>query len=458
MTVPAGIKNAYKSLQGATINEVVIEDGATVIPNRLFYRANIKNVEIPESVTIVEENAFSGATTETLVIPASVTTVEEAAFQDMNSLTTVTFEGNTAIQGYAFRGCDILKTVYLYGDDVTFIPSTLNGRNSCWFCNGESNNPNTSDIDFYVMNDTVAQRVKTAMGAEAGNTDVYLIDTITTTAELNNQIANAPASGETILFLDKGTYSGNLDLTVAALGASKGDLVFKAVGGEEVILSGTVTLGYRKQGTGAAMMNADVTFEGITFDHANAASHSLDVQDVNSLTLKNCTIIGDGEYGITSANGNATGNSSIIDCTFINAGMQIKGNFGTGLVIDGCTFNNSRINVQGGNGVTVQNCTFTDTLTDANNNESFYLIRSNSTPITVNNCKFAIDSTLNGVGVAGPKGWGVFVNRGTTNWTVNNIEVVMTEKALAQSALKIATCTSTGKINMSNVTLNGVAQ
>ena len=457
MTVPAGIKNAYKSLQGATINEVVIEDGATVIPNRLFYRANIKNVEIPESVTIVEENAFSGATTETLVIPASVTTVEEAAFQDMNSLTTVTFEGNTAIQGYAFRGCDILKTVYLYGDDVTFIPSTLNGRNSCWFCNGESNNPNTSDIDFYVMNDTVAQRVKTAMGAEAGNTDVYLIDTITTTTELNNQIANAPASGETILFLDEGTYSGNLDLTVAALGASKGDLVFKAVGGEDVVFTGTITLGYREQTVGATMYNGHVTFEGVTFDHAESNKHSLDVQDVKSLTLKDCTIIGDGEYGITSARGNGTGTSSIVDCTFINAGMQLLGNFATGLVIDGCTFNDSCINVQGGNGVTVQNCTFKNTLKDANIGESFYLVRSNSTPITVKNCNIAIDSTITSIAASQAK-WGVFWNRGSTNWTVENVDITLTDAALAQTELLITKNTSTGKINTTNLKVNGVAQ
>ena len=277
-------------------------------------------------------------------------------------------------------------------------------------------------------------------------------------AGLQAAIDAASTTEETIINLVGGTYSENLDLTAAALGTSKGDLVFKAVNGADVVLSGTVTLGYRKQGTGAAMMHADVTFDGITFDHANVAAHSLDVQDVNSLTLKNCTIIGDGEYGITSANGNATGKSTIVDCTFINAGIQIKGNFGTGLLIDNCTFTNSRVNVQGGNGVTVQNCKFSDTLTDANNNESFYLIRSNSTPITVSGCKFTVDSTLNGVGVPGSKGWGIFVNRGTTNWTVDNIEVVMTEKALSQEALKIATCTSTGKINMSNVTLNGVAQ
>ena len=139
----------------------------TVIPNRMFYKANIGSMEIPSSVTKIEQNAFSdSAGITSLVIPASVTTVEEAAFQHMKNLTTVTLEGNTPVQGYAFRGCAALRTVNLNGDDVTFIPSTLNGRNSCWFCNGESGNPGTSNITFNVVNDTVAERVKVAMGAE----------------------------------------------------------------------------------------------------------------------------------------------------------------------------------------------------------------------------------------------------------------------------------------------------
>ncbi len=167
LTIPSGVQFAYKSLEGATIDEVVLAEGTTTIPNRLFYKANIGSVEIPSSITVIEENAFAQASNVTsLIIPASVTTVEEAAFQHMTNLTTVTFEGNTAIQGYAFRGCANLRTVNLNGDDVTFIASTLNGRNSCWFCNGESNNPNTSNITFNVINDTVAARVKTAMGAE----------------------------------------------------------------------------------------------------------------------------------------------------------------------------------------------------------------------------------------------------------------------------------------------------
>ena len=116
---------------------------------------------------------------------------------------------------------------------------------------------------------------------------------------------------------------------------------------------------YQNKTFNVAPWEAVVTFEGITFDHAEAQKHSLDVQSLKALHLKDCTIIGDGEYGIGSASGNNTGASSIIDCDFVNAGMQILGNFGgvsaaEPLVIKGCTFDESVINVQGGHAVTVE--------------------------------------------------------------------------------------------------------
>lgn len=265
--------------------------------------------------------------------------------------------------------------------------------------------------------------------------------------------------GVTTVEVADGTYSDDITLTVAAAGkTATGNLVFKAAEGASPVIAGTVTLGYRNQGVGAAMWNCAITFDGITFDHAAAASHSLDVQDVKNLTLKNCKIIGDGEYGLTSARGNATGKSSIVGCTFENAAMQLLGNFATGLVIDGCTFNESRINVQAGNGVTVKNCDFTGTLTSANVDDSFYLIHSNSTPITVKGCNMAIDSELAEVVTTEQAKWYLLANRGTTDWTVENVAVTMTEAALRQTQLQVTACTSTGKINTTNLTVNGNVQ
>lgn len=278
-----------------------------------------------------------------------------------------------------------------------------------------------------------------------------------TTQELINAIKNAPVGQTTSIVLADGIYADNIDITVAALGQSGGDVVIKAAG-KNTVITGTVTLGYRDQGTGATMYNANVTFEGITFNHVDATLFSIEIGDVKSLNLVNCTIIGSGETGIHAARGNATGPSKITGCTFINAALQGYGNYCTDMLIEKCTFNNSCINIQAGSGVTVQECTFNNTLTDANNNESFYVIRTNSTPITVTDCKINIDSTVTGIGTPGSKGWGVFVNRGTTNWTVSDVQITLTDAALTQTALEIAKCTSTGAINMTDVTVNGTEQ
>ena len=278
--------------------------------------------------------------------------------------------------------------------------------------------------------------------------------TVSNDAGLSAAITSAPENKVRTIILEEGIYSDNINLTVAALGGAKGDLVFKAAEGAAPVIAGTVTLGYRNQGVGAAMWNGNVTFEGITFDHAETAKHSISVGDVKSLTLKNCTIIGDGESGIESARGNDTGTSKIIGCTFVNAAMQILGNFGTNLVIDGCTFNESRINVQAGNGVTVQNCTFNNTLKTANVGDSFYCVRSNSTPITVKATEININSELAEVATSQSK-WYLLANHGTTNWTVENVAVTLSDAALMQTELDITACTSTGVINTKNLTVNG---
>ena len=280
--------------------------------------------------------------------------------------------------------------------------------------------------------------------------------TVTVTNDEELAAAIASATGNLVIKLAAGTYSNNINLTVAELGAAKGSLEFKAVDGADPVIAGTVTLGYFENRVGATQWDGQVIFDGITFDHANTSAHSLNVQNVKGLTLKNCTVVGNGEYGISAPGNNPTGKSSITNCEFVDAGLQLAGNFATNLVIADCTFESSCINVQGGNSVTVQNCEFNNTLTSANVGDSFYLVRSNSTPITVKNCDINIDSELAEV-AADQEKWGILWNRGTTNWTVENIAVTMSDAALMQTELFIKKCTSTGAINTSNLTVNGMA-
>ena len=283
------------------------------------------------------------------------------------------------------------------------------------------------------------------------------------TGKLIDLIKAAPEGEETVIYLAEGTYSDNIDITRAYLGTVGGDIVIKANEGTNTVISGTVTIGYRQQNVGAASYTSKVSFEGITFDHAEAGKHCLNVQDVESFYMVNCTVIGDGEFGLSTPGSNGTGAAKIEKCKFINAGMQLAGKFAQTAIIDNCEFEESVINVQGGGplGPTIQNCKFDITLRQSHSGGSFYVIRNSNAGanIKVNNCEINVDAEQGFTGVAGSKGWGVFVNR-IASYDINaeDVTITMTDAALAQSALKVATCLSTGKINMTNVTLNGVVQ
>ena len=297
--------------------------------------------------------------------------------------------------------------------------------------------------------------VLTIDGEKVEDFNTYVANSaVTVTNDEELAAAIAGATGDLVIKLAAGTYSNDINLTVAALGTAKGKLDFVAVEGAEPVIAGTVTLGYFENRVGATVWDAQVIFDGITFDHANPLTHSLSVQNVKGLTLKNCTVVGDGEYGIGAPGNNPTGPSSITNCEFVNAGLQLAGNFATNLVISDCVFDESCINVQGGNGVTVQNCEFNKTLKSANVGDSFYLVRSNSTPISVKGCEVNIDSELSEV-ADGQENWAIFWNRGTTNWTVENVAVTMTDAALMQTELLVKKCKTTGVINTNNLTVNG---
>ena len=174
VVLPSTMTSLGRGFDSSTVEKVILNEGLETIDSRAFRSTSaLEEVVISSTVKTIADNAFQKSAIKQITIPATVETVGETAF-GASKIETVIFEGNTSIQGYAFRGCSELRTVYLNGEDVTFIPSTLNGRNSMWFCNGESNNPNTSNITFHVKNETVASRVKTAMGAEANNTPVYV--------------------------------------------------------------------------------------------------------------------------------------------------------------------------------------------------------------------------------------------------------------------------------------------
>jgi hypothetical protein len=166
------VRDLGRGFDSSTVKKVVLNEGLETISSRAFKSTTaLEEVVFSSTITEIADNAFQKSGIKEIVIPASVKTIGEAAFGS-SLIETVTFEGDIAIQGYAFRGCTKLSTVNMNGYNVTFIASTLNNRNSCWFCNGESNNPNTSNITFNVKTDVIKDRVLAAMGAEKNNTPV----------------------------------------------------------------------------------------------------------------------------------------------------------------------------------------------------------------------------------------------------------------------------------------------
>lgn len=491
------IKNGTLSVTGA--GSLVVEDeleldGVTVVDNTAYYGENGETAWEFCYLELTAKGTYKNCTFEnTIMVDGQEATFENCKFLG-KSTNEANADGEYAVWVYngtakfiecEFTGARGMKVCdYYSGADVTAVEI-----DNCKF-NGLSKKPGLAIDERQGTEMVVTIKNSTFTDVQPGDQGLYIYETdnvvpsiynskviingaevlafdengyrvvnVSNDAELDAAIKNA--TGATVISLAAGTYSQDINLTVEQYGGAKGDLVFKAAEGATPVIASTVTLGlYEKGTTNVAKWVGNVTFEGITFDHAEAEKHSFSIQNVGvdddaiALTLKKCKIIGDGEYGIGANSGCIAYKSLITECTFEDAAMQITGNFGTGLVIDQCTFNESRINVQGGNGVTVQNCNFTNTLTSANVNDSFYLVRSNSTPITVKGCNINIDSKLQEIVTEKQEKWYILANRGTTNWTVENVAVTMTDAALKQTELFVTKCTSTGVINTTNLTVN----
>ena len=87
-------------------------------------------------------------------------------------------------------------------------------------------------------------------------------------AELTAAIASA--TGDLTIILAEGTYSNDINLTVAALGGAKGNLVFKAAEGAEPVIAGIVTLGlYQNQTFNTGKWEGDVTLTELSLTKQN---------------------------------------------------------------------------------------------------------------------------------------------------------------------------------------------
>ena len=392
------VRDLGRGFDGSAVEKVVLNEGLTVIGSRAFRSTTaLKEVVISTTVTEIADNAFQKSAIKEIVIPANVKTIGETAF-GASKIEKVTFEGNISIQGYAFRGCPNLRTVYMNGHDVSFVPSTLNGRNSMWFCNGESNNANTSNITFYVKNDVIKERVLTAMGAERANTTVYCeaqtadekgLYTDTSgnkyTYANNNVVFNtAIENGADVIYLS----SGNFIVPDSAQGKT---LTFVGNGDTKIATQDDGSY----EGCDYSLDGATVTFEGVVI---NTDSRTYTGYARCKGTYNNCTI--NGAYTLY-------GESVFNNCTFN---------------VTGDTYN---IWTWGAKTVEFNNCTF-------NTDGKSILVYNQSCDVYVNDCVFndrtngtgftksALETGVDGVG---PK-YNIYINNTEFNGFAENDKCV----------------------------------
>jgi len=312
-----------RGFDSSKVEKVVLNEGLTTISSRAFKSTTaLKEVVISSTVTEIADDAFQKTGLKTITIPATVERVGAQAF-GASLIETVIFEGNTTIENKAFRGCSALRTVYMNGEDITFVNTT--GQANCWFCNSESNNSNVSNITFYVKNDAVAAKVKTAMGAEAGNTKVYVVKAAVSSA---TDFKNAVNGGGTVQLTDKIAVE---DLTYT-------------FNGETTVVGGTLS---RDTASGNPLLvntTEKVTFEGVTFESVKGSAVLATRKEGANIEVNNCVFNNQGapstgNTGIQVYAQNTTWTFN--NCTFNNMPIETNSSYPKGikLVFNNCTFN-----------------------------------------------------------------------------------------------------------------------
>ncbi len=355
VTLPTSVTSLGRAFDSnSTVEKVVLNEGLEQIDSRAFKATTaLKEVVIPSTVKTIADDAFQKTGLKTITIPATVEYVGAQAF-GASKIQTVIFEGGPSIQNKAFRGCADLRTVYINGDDVTFVNTT--GQANCWFCNSESNNPNTSNITFYVKNDVVAARVKTAMGAEANNTPV-IVDgveiafvSVGTVAAFQRELDDA--QGDTIISLTA-DITGN----VTAKQKANVDVV---INGNGKTFTGVMTVfGDGRQSGEESLAIKNVNFVAAGGADACILSPDREVNNKYSyshnVTVENCTFTDpDGAVNCAAIRQNDGGDKdwTVVDCSVDNTMhslLQVN-NVSGKLTVEGCTVNSK-------NGLNLNCCT-----------------------------------------------------------------------------------------------------
>ncbi len=114
-----------------SVENVIIGQEVTKIPNDIFSFCKITSIVIPESVTSIGKDAFCGTGLTSVSIPNSVTTIGANAFSGCKNLTSVTLSNSLKrIEGSTFNGCSGLTSISL-PNSLTYI-----GNYAFYGCSG----------------------------------------------------------------------------------------------------------------------------------------------------------------------------------------------------------------------------------------------------------------------------------------------------------------------------------
>ncbi len=175
----------------------------------------------------------------------------------------------------------------------------------------------------------------------------YTIVSVESKDELKDVIADA--EGATVVELSKGSY----DITDIQMGGK--DITFS--GNKDTVIDFTgIQIGYLNN-----MLNANLTFDGVTVDFADKNDGYQGLKNVKNAVYKNCTISGT-QFMYSDA--------EFINCTFESPSGYSVWTYGAqNVTFEGCTFNTGGRAILVYNeetvsnfvaNVTVNNCTFND--------------------------------------------------------------------------------------------------
>ena len=108
-------------LNGAGVENVIIDDGITELGTESLYSLDIKSITLPNTIARIGNEALQYNELTSLTIPASVETIGNNAFYQ-NQITTINFESNSKLKTI---GSNAFESNKLTDTGLSKLPSSL---------------------------------------------------------------------------------------------------------------------------------------------------------------------------------------------------------------------------------------------------------------------------------------------------------------------------------------------